>query len=245
MGLAPFLIIVIAVGGLLGTDTRIAILQHAQASFSHEVAEIIRIVFLNAEVLRVSTFSGMTGALFLIFTASIVFSRFRYSFDVIYGHRIPEYRRSNSEMLLDKLFAMFAVLCGAAILIASLGLMAYVELLMGPGVKEPFVTRLLVLVANFCLYFLLFVGLHHTAPTVRPRVSESIKMAALSAIFFIIGNMLLSKYLKTVAANSVYGAAGTLLVFLIWAFYSAFTIFLSAEVFLFFRTLGKKDESLE
>lgn len=116
---------------------------------------------------------------------------------------------------------------------------------MGPGIKEPLLTRLLVLVANFCLYFLLFVGLHHTAPTVRPRITESVKMAALSAVFFIIGNILLSKYLKTVAANSVYGAAGTLLVFLVWAFYSSITIFLSAEVFLYFRTLGKKEESLE
>lgn len=238
LGLAPFLIIVLAVAGFLGTDTKFKIIQHARGTYSQEVAEIIRLVFVNAEEgLKFGSVSGIVGTFLILFTASIVFTRFRYSFDVIYGYRTEEFRRSVFETIIDKFFAMFIVLCGAGLLTMSLALVTYVEFLFGPGVQEPLLTRLLVLFANFGLYFLVFTGLHHIAPSRRPSMRDSFKMSALSSVFFIIGNSLLTIYLKGVAANSVYGAAGTLLVFLVWAFYSSFTIFLSAEVFLYFRTI--------
>lgn len=241
LGLAPFLLIVLALAGLIGTDARTVIIDHTRATFSFEVSEIIRLVFINAEVgLKFSSVSGILGTLLIFFTASVVFTRFRYSFDVIYGYTTEEFKRSHLEAFFDKIFAMVIVLCGALLLVASLALMTYVEILFGPGVKEPFVADLAVFAANFLLYFILFAGLHHFAPSRRPGVRDSLKMSGLSTVFFILGNFLLTGYLKQVAAQSIYGAAGTLLIFLIWAFYSSFTIFLSAEVFLFFREIKKE-----
>jgi membrane protein len=241
LGLAPFLLIVLAFASFIGTNARTVIIEHTRATFSFEVSEIIRLVFINAdEGLKISSVSGILGTLLIFFTASLVFTRFRYSFDVIYGYRTEEFKRSHLEALIDKFFAMFFVFCGALLLVASLALMTYVEFLFGPGVKEPFVANLAVFLANFLLYFILFTGLHHFAPSKRPEVVDSVKMSLLSTVFFIIGNLLLTGYLKTVAAQSVYGAAGTLLIFLIWAFYSSFTIFLSAELFLFVREIKKE-----
>ncbi len=220
----------------IGTDARSVIIDHTRATFSFEVSEIIRLVFVNAdEGLQVTSISGILGTLLIFFTASLVFTRFRYSFDVIYGFRTEEFKRTHFEAFLDKLFAMLFVFLGALLLVASLALMTYVELLFGPGVNEPFVAKLAVLVTNFFLYFILFTMLHHFAPSLRPPMKDSLLMSLLSTAFFIIGNMLLTGYLKQVAAQSVYGAAGTLLIFLIWAFYSSFTIFLSVEVFLFWK----------
>lgn len=217
------------------------IIEHTRATFSFEVSEIIRLAFVNAdEGLQFSSVSGILATLLVFFTASLVFTRFRYSFDVIYGFRTEELRRTHLETFFDKVFAMFIVFCGALLLVASLALMTYVEFLFGPGVKEPFIADLAVLVANFILYFILFSMLHHFAPSIRPPVKDSLRMSALSTSFFIIGNMLLTGYLKQVAAQSVYGAAGTLLVFLVWAYYSSFTIFLSAELFLFVREIKKE-----
>lgn len=219
------------------------IIEHTRATFSFEVSEIIRLAFVNAdEGLQFSSVSGILATLLVFFTASLVFTRFRYSFDVIYGFRTEELRRTHLETFFDKVFAMFIVFCGALLLVASLALMTYVEFLFGPGVKEPFIADLAVLVANFILYFILFLMLHHFAPSIRPPVKDSLRMSALSTSFFIIGNMLLTGYLKQVAAQSVYGAAGTLLVFLVWAYYSSFTIFLSAELFLFVREIKKEGQ---
>jgi len=44
--------------------------------------------------------------------------------------------------------------------------------------------------------------------------------------------------MKNVALHSLYGAAGALLVFLLWTYYSSLTLFISVEVFEFFK--GKK-----
>lgn len=243
LGLAPFLLIVLAFASLIGTDARAVIIQHARGTFSFEVSEIIRLAFVNAdEGLKVNSLSGILGTILIFFLASLVFTRFRYSFDVIYGYRTEEFKRTTFQSFTDKLFAMFIVVCGAGLLVLSLALMTYVEILFGPGVKEPFVANLAVLIANFILYFTLFSLLHHFAPSVRPSLKDSFKMSSLSTVFFIIGNMLLTGYLKQVAAQSIYGAAGTLLIFLLWAFYSSFTIFLSAELFLFVREIKKEGQ---
>jgi len=50
---------------------------------------------------------------------------------------------------------------------------------------------------------------------------------------------LLGVYFRSVASSSIYGAAGSLLVFLIWSYYSSFTLFLSVELFLYFRKTKK------
>lgn len=241
LGLAPFLLIVLALASFIGTDARFVIVEHARATFSLEVSEIIRLVFVNAEEgLQFSSISGILGTLLIFFTASLVFTRFRYSFDVIYGFRTDEFKRTHLETFIDKFFAMVFVFCGALLLVASLAVMTYVEFLFGPGVKEPFIANLVVLIANFILYFILFTGLHHFAPSLRPSLNDSFKMSALSTMFFIVGNFMLTGYLKRIAAQSIYGAAGTLLVFLVWSYYSSFTIFLSAEVFLFVRKIKKE-----
>jgi membrane protein len=60
-------------------------------------------------------------------------------------------------------------------------------------------------------------------------------MGGFSSLGFLIGNYLTGLYMRQVAFSSLYGAAGAILVFLLWAFYSALTIFLVLEGFTFFR----------
>lgn len=92
---------------------------------------------------------------------------------------------------------------------------------------------------NFIIYLVMFIGIHYLTPSKRPDTLDCLKIATLSAVFFQLGNMVLAVYLKRVAASSVYGAAGSLLVFLTWSYYSSFTLFLSAEVFLYLKRIGK------
>ena len=239
LGLAPFLLIVLSVAAFVGTDTQSQIVTFAAKAFSPQVGEMFLMVFENAkEGVNMGSISGIIGAVVLLFTASLVFTQLRYSFDVIYGHYNPDVFMTVKQYFLEKLFAMMLVLGGAALLIVSFSLAGIVEFVFGSGSERAALARLLVVCVNFLVYLLMFTGIHYLTPSRRPQLRQAFKIASLSSVFFIIGNLMLAKYLREVAVSSVYGAAGTLLIFLLWAFYSAFTIFLSVEVFLYLRKIG-------
>ena len=233
LGLAPFFLIVLYVATFIGESTQAKIVERAGIVFSPEVGEMIQLIFTNAkEGISVGSVSGVIGALVLLFTASLVFLQFRYALDVIYGFWTPEIKKAVRTHLWERVFAMIAVIMGAALLIGSFSLTAFMDEIFGAY-------KSFVLIANFFLYIFMFMGLHYYTPSKRPGKRQTFKMALLSSVFFMIGNLLLASYLKKVAADSVYGAAGTLLVFLVWTFYSSFTIFLSVEVFLYLRKIGR------
>lgn len=233
LGLAPFFLIVLYVATFVGESTQSRIVERAGIVFSPEVGDMIQLIFNNAkEGIDIGSVSGAIGAFVLLFTASLVFLQFRYAFDVIYGFWSTEVTKTFRSEVWERTFAMVAVVIGATLLIASFSLTAFMDEIFGEF-------KSFVLIANFLLYVFMFMGLHYFTPSKRPRKKHAFKMAVLSSVFFMIGNVLLASYLKKVAADSVYGAAGTLLVFLVWTFYSSFTVFLSVEVFLYLRKIGR------
>jgi membrane protein len=148
--------------------------------------------------------------------------------DVIYGHHESRGSVSLWATLVEKLFAMLVVIVAGVFLIISSSILGVVRWLFPD--QEFATTAFLV---NFAVNVLMFWGIHFYTPSQRPGKLRALELAALSSIFFILGNVLLGIYFRTVATNSIYGAAGTLFVFLVWAYYSSFTLFLSVEIFEF------------
>ncbi|HXH30180.1 MAG TPA: YihY/virulence factor BrkB family protein [Bacteriovoracaceae bacterium] len=238
LAIAPFLMILLGVAAFLGQDVQHQITLQANA-LSPEVGKMFAMIFDNVnEGVNVGSVSGIVGVIVLLSTSSLVFLQMRYSFDVIYGYYNPHLSRPIWEAVKEKLFAMLVVVLAGLFFIFSVSLTAIVEYFFGPGTDENVLYRVLVFAMNFIIYVGMFTGIHYYAPTRRPPLIEALKIAILTSTFFIIGNLLLASYLKGVAADSIYGAAGTLLVFLTWSYYSAFIIFLSVEAFIYLRKKG-------
>lgn len=245
LALAPFILILLWVASLLGQDIQSKITNHASNNFSPQVGDMLELVFQNInEGVDIGSVSGVVGFIVLLSTCSIVFIQFRYAFDVIYEHIDASAEKTIWETIKERLVAMVVVLGGACLLIASFTLAAIVEYLVASEMENALVFRGLVFVLNFLVYLAIFSGIHYFTPSIRPRKSNVLKIASLSSIFFLIGNIVLASYLKSMAASSIYGAAGTLLVFLVWTYYSSFTIFLSVEVFEFFIRKRAPNEAL-
>lgn len=241
LALAPFMLILLWVASLLGQDIQQQIIHHVTYNFSSQIGEMIEMVFKNVnQGVNIGSVSGLVGFAVLIWTCSVVFLQFRYSFDVIYGYYNRENVKTWTEFFLEKLFAMFLVLMAALILIATFVGAAIVEYLIGPETQIEFLYRILLFLSNYLIYLGLFSLIHYFTPSKRQDLRQVVRIAGLTSIFFLIGNILLASYLKRFAGSSVYGAAGTLLIFLIWAYYSSFTIFLSVEVFEYLKKIRKR-----
>ncbi len=239
LALAPFMLILLGIASLLGQDRQEMIIKHASATISPQMGSMISMIFQNVnEGVSLGSLSGIIGIFILLSTASLVFLQFRYSMDVIYGHYDPSMRRSTWEIIKERIFSMIVVLAAAFIFLASLFGTAYLKHFM-PETDNEVISEFGLIVTNFVIYIILFTAIHYFTPSKKTKLIHCLKISLLTSIFFIFGNTLISLYLNEVASGSIYGAAGTLLVFLSWAYYSSFVVFLSVEVFLYLKRIGK------
>lgn len=238
LAIAPFLLILLGVASLIGGDIqeRVIILS---TEFSPEAGKMIQIIFNNVnEGVSVGSISGIIGIIVLLWTASLVFLQLRYAFDVIYGYHNPQASLSIGSAIKERLFAMMVVVLSGMFLIISSSLPGVVQFFLERSVNY-YLYKAIAFCFNILVYVIMFSALHFYAPSKRPGKRESLKMGLVSSLFFLFGNFFLTGYLKGVAVSSIYGAAGSLLVFLMWTYYSSFTLFLSSELFLFFRKIRK------
>jgi membrane protein len=240
LGLAPFVLIILSVASWIGADMQEQITERVTFMFSPQVGSMVNMIFANINKgVNISSISGFIGLGVLLSTASLVFLQFRYSFDVIYGYYRADMVRSTWDIIKERIFAMVIVVGGALLLMVSFSFATFADFIFGAGATQNFMTKAIVFWANIFVYMVIFTGLHYLAPSRNPKLIEALKMSVMSSVFFIVGNVVLATYLKSIAAGSIYGAAGTLLVFLVWSYYSAFTLFLSVEVFVYLKKIGK------
>lgn len=238
LAIAPFLLILLGVASFLGGDVQDKVIALSY-DFSFEVGQLISLIFANVnEGVNIGSISGLIGGGFLLFTASLVFMQMRFSLDLIYGIHEEDKNLSIWSIILERLFAMFAVVVAGIFIIVSSSLPGLVQLF-GKQDENYVVFRILAFLVNFIIFVAMFWFIHYFTPSRHPGKSTALKMSVLSSFFFIVGNTLLGFYFKSVASTSIYGAAGTLLIFLIWTYYSSFTMFLSVEIFLYLRKIGK------
>jgi membrane protein len=240
LAIAPFLLILLVVASGLGQEVHLNIAEQAAKRFTPQVGDTISFIFENMQdQMKFGSLSGIISGLILLWTCSLVFLQFRYSFDVIYRIKAEDKRQGWNAFFVEKILAMLIVLGCILLIIASFVSAGYVEFLLKIGKIEGLIYVWGVHALNFIIYLFLFTALHTFAPSQRQRLGNTFKMALFTSFFFLLGNVLMGSYLKRVAGHSVFGAAGTLVVFLLWTYYSSFVVFLSVELFLFLKHVGK------
>ena len=85
------------------------------------------------------------------------------------------------------------------------------------------------LITSLIVFTLLFAIIFKVLPDVQIEWSDVWAGSAFTSILFIIGKFLIGMYLTHSGAGSVYGAAGSLALLLLWAYYSANILLLGAE----------------
>jgi membrane protein len=235
LAIAPLLLIILKIATLLGTKLQSDLIEQMSYLLGPEVGKISEIIFNNAnEGINLASLSGIVGCVILLFTASIIFLQLRFSLDSIYGDQDLNIDKSFKTILKERFFSMGIVIATALLFFVSLFITYIVKYLVGKNIEDIFLGNLLAYGLTFLINLMIFTALYYFGPTRTPKIKSVIKVATLTSIAFIIGKVILGIYFKKIAVNSVYGATGTLLVFLIWAYYSAFTLFLSLEGYLFF-----------
>jgi membrane protein len=136
--------------------------------------------------------------------------------------------------LLRERFYSFALILGVGfLLLVSLVLSASLAA-MGKffGAVLPTsegVLQALTSLVSFVVITAMFGAIYKLMPDVRLEWGDVIVGASVTALFFTIGKYLIGLYLGKTTFGSTYGAAGSLVVVLVWVYYSSQLFFLGAE----------------
>jgi membrane protein len=234
--MAPVLVVVIAVAGaIFGADAvRGQIFNEFQLWMGPQASGFIQQILRSAdEPTGGSRLAASLGIVTLIVGASGAFVQLQASLNRVW--EVAPKPGAAFTTLLRKRLLSFAVILGIGfLLVVSLVLSAALTAL-GDYVERHFaVSARLLHVANilvsFTLITLLFGLIYRLLPDVRLEWRDVGFGAVITSTLFAVGKELIGLYLGRTGVASAYGAAGSLVMVLLWVYYSSLIFFLGAEL---------------
>jgi membrane protein len=231
--IAPLLLIAVAVAGMVfGREA-------AQGRITHELsgvlgsatAKAVDAMILAAAKPKSGAIATAFGVITLFLGAAGVFGQLKEALNTIWNVEPPR-KRGLVALVRDRFLSLAMVLGVGFLLLVSLifdtALSALGERLFpaaGP------VLQAVQMVVSFGLITVLFAMIFRFLPdlTPRPEWRDVWFGAAFTSFLFVIGKFALGFYLGRSAFSSSYGAAGSLVVLLVWVYWSAQILFFGAE----------------
>lgn len=233
--LAPLLLIVVAVASLFFGNTEVQQAIHDQALnlFGTEGAEWITTMVQNAYAPKESLQASFIGILVLLVGATSVFTHIQDSLNTIWSVK-PKPKRNIVKMLRDRVLSFSMILVVGFLLLVSLllstALSALAEYLKN---RLPDISVVLMQIfeagVSFAIIAALFALMFKFLPDAKITWSDVRAGAVVTALLFAVGKNLIGLYLGSSSVASGYGAAGALVVVLVWVYYSSLIFFLGAE----------------
>lgn len=229
--LAPLVIILVAiVGAVFGEEAAsgeisaaISDLIGAQAATA--VEEAVR----RSRMEEAGLLPTILGVGALLFGATTVFAQMQSSLNQFWEVKAKPARSGILTFVTVRLLSLSMVL-----IIGFLLLTSFVISLAITGIIEyandwvpipPIAVRAIDIVVSLTVSTLLFGMIFKVLPDVRLEWRDVWRGAATTAILFAVGKYLISLYLTHIAPASTYGAAGSLVLILLWVYYSSLILF--------------------
>jgi len=232
--LAPLLVIVIAVAGFAfgerAAEGQIA--DQLAGLLGPEGAAGVQGMIKNASQAQTGLVATVVGLATLLLGATSVFTELHAALNDVWN--VPPRESWSWWDLVRARVSGFTIILGIGfLLLVSLVLSALLAGLHGrmgtlfPG--APLILQLLDLAGSFAVVTLLFAMIFKILPDLELRWGDVWAGAAFTSLLFGVGKLAIGFYLGRAGAGSVYGAAGSLVIVLLWVFYSSQLLFFGAE----------------
>ena len=232
--ITPLLVIAIAIAGaIFGQDAaRGEILEQINGLVGEQGAQAIETALANANQPQLGNTASIISIAVLLVGASGVFAQLQEALNTVWNVKAKP-NGGIWQFIRKRLLSFGMVLAIGFLLLVSLILSAMLsgisklEINLLPGFTPLW--QLLNLAISFGFISLLFALIYKYLPDVKIRWQDVLVGAIITALLFTLGKFLIGLYLGRGSLGSAYGAAGSLIVFLAWVFYSAQILLFGAE----------------
>lgn len=194
-----------------------------------QIQELIK----NASLQGKSSFTAIVGFVTLVVGATTVFAEIQDSINSIWNLKVKA-ERGWLKMILNRVLSFSIVV--------SLGFLLLVSLIIN-GLIEGLINRLTVLFPEMAVHIvymfnllitfvtttLLFGIIFKVLPDAKIRWKDVLTGAIVTAVLFMLGKFGITFYIGNSNVSSTYGTAGSLVVILLWIYYSSIILYFGAE----------------
>ena len=241
--LVPLLIVIIFLTSIfLGREAvEGSIYAQIQGFVGDDAAKQIQDIIKNASITGKGTVAAIIGIVTLLIGATSVFGEIQDSVNDIWGLK-PKPKQGWLKLIKNRLLSFGIIGSLGFLLLVSLAITAVVEAL-GKRLEAAFpnVTVVVFYITNLVLTLgvttLLFAVIFKVLPDARIKWKDVWAGAISTSILFMIGKFAISFYISKSDVGSTYGAAGSLVILLVWIYYSSIILYFGA---VFTKAYAKK-----
>ncbi len=233
--LPPLLIIIISLSGFFfGAEAvRGELFGQINGLVGNAAALQIQEAIKNVSLSDSSSFATTIGVIVLLIGASGVFAEIQSSLNYIWGIKVKP-KRGLVKFFKNRLMSFSMIGSVGFLLMVGLIVNSLTDVLNNrlsdyfpkDAVYLFYVVNLLIV---FVIITILFTVIFKTLPDGKIVLKDCIIGASFTAFLFMIGKFIIGAYLGSSAVASVYGAAGSIILILVWVYYSAIILYFGAE----------------
>ncbi len=233
--IAPLIIVLTTLFGFIFGQEAIQGRVYAQlneligSNAAIQIQNIIKNIHLN----RNSFFATVLSTIILVIGATSIFGEIQDSINKIWGLKIKKHK-AWWKLIITRLLSF--------LLILSMGLITIVSLLLN-AIIAAFGKFIGKFIAHYSIYFIqfsdailslliatfLFAFIFKVLPDAKIRWKDVLFGGFITAIFFTLGKLGINFYIQKSNLKSLYGAAGSIIIFMVWVYYSSIILYLGAE----------------
>lgn len=194
-----------------------------------QIQEIIK----KATVSGKGTIAAIIGFATLLFAATTVFAEIQDSINSIWGLK-PKPKKGWLKMLKNRVLSFSVIASLGFLLVVSLGVTAVIDALSRRlQARFPDITVIVFYIVNqlvtLIVVWMIFAAVFKILPDAKIRWKDVFSGALVTALLFMLGKFAISFYISKASIGSTYGAAGSLVVLLVWTYYSSLILYIGAE----------------
>ena len=231
----PLLIVIIFLCSIFfGQEaTQGKIYSQMQQFVGQDAALQLQTIIQNASISNKGSFAAVIGIVTLLFGATAVFAEIQDSINTIWGLKAKP-KKGLWKIIRNRFLSFSVVVSLGFLLLVSLAISTILEGLSDQlKARFPNVTVVVFYILNLIISFIvitsLFAVIFKVLPDAKTKWKDIFPGALASGILFMVGKFAISFYIGKSNVGSTYGAAGSLVVLLLWVYYSAIILYLGAE----------------
>ncbi len=232
--IAPLLVLVIAITGfVIGSNTQIRdqVLGQVQTLVGPQGAQMVNTLITNTSRPRDGIIASVIGVITLFLGATGVYIQLKDALNTVW--EVTRKRVGIGGMVKERLAGFVMILVLGFLLLVSLVVSAALSVLYSYFTSLLGNSGVISMVANYAIQVvvitILFGAIFRGVPDVEIHWGDVWVGALVTALLFLVGQFLISLYLSKASPSSTYGAAGSLVIILLWVYYSSMILFLGAE----------------
>ncbi|MEO6729605.1 MAG: YihY/virulence factor BrkB family protein [Ferruginibacter sp.] len=232
--LAPMLIIIFAVfGKIFGRDaTRGRVYSEIKDLVGSDAALQIQDIIKNIHLTKDTPVATFVSVVILLVGGTAIFGEIQDSLNKIWGLKIKT-KKAWWKLIISRLLSFSLIISLGFVLMVSLLLNALVAIIgnhlhkLFPGIDKiiPVADNLVTFIITAIVFGVIFKVL----PDAKIKWKDVSVGAFITAILFTLGKIVIGWYLGKSNMATIYGAAGSVIIIMLWTYYSSLILYLGAE----------------